>query len=215
MNISKNPIFRRRTEIEQLRILIDANGEIIARLTYALGVEFPKEFYPKKQKEFIDCYKDSVEYVDSDADSDIRSYKFKTLEKDAPYINKERAGGILTLLELSANPGLKEAFTNTTYREALIENVYLMLHTLHQDFRLSEKRITRIITAWTSCDLENPLEWLEELVQEDIHTGYKKLALEVLDKRKYKMQPPTVREQMDAEKYMDDFKRTFMAAEGR
>lgn len=207
MNINKNPKVKRRHEISDFMLIADTNAENLAKLIYTLGREFPKEFYPKRQRDFVDAYGDSVEYIDEPPDKDIRAHKLDELMKDAPYISRTQAESILADLELSAKPEHRRCYANTVFREALAENIYLMLHTLHADFGFGEERISRVASAWRRCQLCEPLEWLEGLLGKDINEGCELEALKILDKRSYRTQQATLREQLDAQKWMDEFRR--------
>lgn len=206
MNINRNPKYKHRGEIAAFLKLADANAAHLAKLIYTLGKLFPKEFYPKRQRELVDAYEDSVGYVTT-PDEDIRTHKMSGLTKDAPYIDRVLCGRLLAQLELSAEPVHKVCYTNPDFREALCDNLFLMLHTLHADFGFGQARIEQTAAAWVGCSLSDPNGWLSELIGEDVNRGCDTLALKVLDKRTRRTPQPTVREQLDAARYMEEFRK--------
>lgn len=208
MNITKNPKIKNKSKIDVFLKMADINAMHLGRLLYALSQEFPKEFYPKRQKEFIDAFRDSVEYIDGVPDADIREHKLCELQREAPYIDFPKAEQVLICMEHRYRKYDTETYyKDKDFRHALIENIALMLHTLRVDFGFGEQRIGRAIGAWVSYEISDPLAYISALCGENINEGCEALALEIIEKRSYRTQKPTVREQLDAQKYMEEFRK--------
>lgn len=163
MKCSKNPLYKDKARVEAMDKILTVAGIHFARLLYILKDE---GFGKKKTCEYFDKYVEAIEYVCGDHDPEIREYRMNKLLQDAPYITYSRAVNVLDCQagfapkELEWIYGLKDA------RGDMIDNIVLAMLVLHYDFGFGEKRIARIMTAWSQCNLNGAVEWAEK------RTGY-------------------------------------------
>lgn len=166
MKITKNPHLKHRTMIRFFDVLMKINAKHLCRLIYLLANDPKAGFYKKRGKAFLNKYIEYIEYVNGDNDKEVRRYRFNELMKDAPYITYSRADNILVCQEAFADDSEKPFYIEKLTRSDLIDNIVLALLVLHYDFGFGEKRIARIMTAWSQCNLSNAVEWAEK------RTGY-------------------------------------------
>lgn len=201
MNCTRNPLLKKRTAIDVYKMLMELNAKQFARLIYVLRTDF--DFYPKKAREFIDRYIESVDYMQEDSDAEVRRHRFDELIREAPYITYSRAFNVLDCQAEYAGKSEQFAYTNRHLRGELVDNIVLALLTLHYDFGFGETRIARVCTAWAHCGQPDAVERMNELVDGAPAEMTRQEIADWLDGRTEKKQRVTIREQIDARKQLE------------
>lgn len=164
MNATKNPKYKNRAKADILGRVMFLNAEHLALLLHTLRKIYPYEWYPAKIRQYIRDFSDTVSTFECGNDSERKQALINKHIKDAPYINYARLSEAYRVLISRAETELD----NTIYHEhnnaeMFIENMLLMLMTLHYDYGYGPKRIGKVIDAWATDRLWDPLAWLDKV----------------------------------------------------
>lgn len=170
MRVTKNPLMKHKSRVEAMDKILTVAGIHFARLLYVLKDE---GFGKKKTCEYWDKYVEAVEYVSGDHDPEIKRYRMNKLLQDAPYITYSRAVNVLDCQAGFAPKDLEWIYGLKDPRGDMIDNIVLSMLVLHYDFGFGEKRIARIMTAWSQCNLSNAIEWAEQYTGNYIESSKK------------------------------------------
>ena len=194
MNCTKNPLFKEKARVEAMDKILTVAGIHFARLLYVLKDE---GFGKKKTCEYWNKYVEAVEYVCGDHDPEIRKYRMNKLLQDAPYITYSRAVNVLDCQAGFAPKDLEWIYSVKDARGDMIDNILLSMLVLHYDFGFGEKRIARVMTAWSQCNLSNAIEWAEQYTGNTIEAS-KKDVYDWLRSTEKKQRTATLAEQKSA-----------------
>ena len=164
MNANKNPKLKNRQKADILGRLMFLNAEHLALLLHTLRKVYPYEWYPAKIRKYINDFSDTVSTFECNNDSERKQALIDGHIKDVPYINYPRVNEAYRTLIMRAESELDKAIYHERINaEMLVENMLLMLMTLHYDYGYGQKRISRIIDAWAADRLREPLTWLDKV----------------------------------------------------
>ena len=194
MKCSKNPLYKEKARVEAMDKILTVAGIHFARLLYVLKDE---GFGKKKTCEYWEKYVEAVEYVSGDHDPEIKRYRMNKLLQDAPYITYSRAVNVIDCQAGFAPKELEWIYGIKDARSNLIDNIVLSMLVLHFDFGFGEKRIARVMTAWSQCNLNGAVEWAEKRTGNHIEAS-KKDVYDWLKETEKKQRTATLTEQKNA-----------------
>ena len=206
MNVTRNPRYKQKAEVNKVMKLSDINVNHRCRLLYVLYINQKYHFYRKKMKEFLDKCDEYAEYILEDRDDELFDYRFEKLLKDCPYITQERAELILDCQEGFATEDEKLLFTDRNCREDMIACILLAMVVLHHEYGFCEDRINRLATEWAHCGVSNPGRWVEKHLKISLHYSDREYIQDWLDKSKPKKRRVTLQEQKYAKAGLEAFR---------
>lgn len=208
MNCLKNPRYKNRKRAHVLARVMEINTEHIAFLLSALKKLYPKSFYPKACKEFIEDYMDTVKEFDCDNDTEMKDYKIKKYLENVPYISMDVARDIFEFIRTRRNDMNtldRRIYAEPNFVDGLTENILLLLIQLHYTNGFGADRIKATIAAWRP--IPEPFKWLEEnadITFEGDDMDVWNYLKEIDDNDKIKQKRlSTAREQLDARRELE------------
>lgn len=198
MRVTKNPKLKRRAEVDLLKHLATVNGNHLCRLIYVILSDSRYGWHKAKGKQFLDKLIENATYIESEGDQEVRTYRLSKMLEDVPYIDYRRAGSILSCQEGFEKGEGKSLYIDRYCRKLLIENILLMLLTLHYDFGFHEKRILRVMTDWSKCGKADCMEWCEKRLGVNIKNSPEGDLYDKLEAITPKKQRTTLQEQRTA-----------------
>lgn len=204
-NPRRNP--KLMNSVEQYSEACNINVMLIANFLDALRALYPKRFGKTGCENYLSHFKDSVKWLEADGDSEIRDYRMNSLLKDMPYVTVDLATNILkTLCELAAAED-RRVLCRPEYVGGLLENIVLLLATLHEDYGFGEMRIGVVISRWLEGQIRDGDKWLAENFDYISDPAADRRYMEdALLERKNRKNRVTVREQLDARRELEALK---------
>ena len=164
MNASKNPKYRNKKKADILSRVMTINVEHMALLMHALYSVNNRIWYPKIIREFICNYQDTVKMFECDNDSERKDALIQKHLRGISYLSYERVWSIYhKLSERAQTEQDRQIYREHDFAKLYVENMLLMLMTLHYDYGYGPKRIGKIIDAWATDRLWDPLAWLDKV----------------------------------------------------
>lgn len=164
MNITKNPLIRRRQREAVWSRLMMINVENLAVLTLTLNELYPKQFYGKAVRGFFENYIETVKLFDSFDETDTKEYRIMQYLAECPYINDALILRLVQHFMRRTVTTIDKCIYNEPNLVALLgENLTLMLIQLHYDYGFGEDRILRTVDAICSGNISDPVKTLDEL----------------------------------------------------
>lgn len=179
----------------------DINIVLIANLLDTLHELYPGAFGRTGMERFLSRFIDNVHWLEADNDSELREYRMKSILTDIPYITKPLAEEIVLKVSSQLNAKLKDVLRSPEFKGGLVENVILMLATLHDDYGFARKRINDVAKRWKDGYIAEGDKWLKEHI--DFRTDResdRRDIIEKLKKSKKKAPRTTAREELDVRK---------------
>lgn len=207
MNISKNPRYKARYEVDLLEQLAIINGKHLCRLLYVILSDSRYGWHKARGKEFLNKLIENAAYIESEGDLEVRTYRLSKMLENVPYIDYRRAGSILNCQEGFEKGRDKSLYIDRYCRKVLVENILLMLLTLHYDYGFHEKRILRIMTEWSKCGKTDCMEWCEKRLGVNIKNSPKGDLYDKLEAITPKKQGTTLQEQRQAKMELEAFRK--------
>lgn len=212
MNCLKNPRYKNRKRAAVLARVMEINTEHIAYLLSALKELYPKSFYPKACKEFIEDYMDTVKEFDCDNDTELKDHKIKQYLEGVPYISMDLARDVLSYI-ISTHQDLttleRKIYGEPCFADSFAENILLLLIQLHYSNGFGADRINAVVAAWHP--IPEPFKWLEnnaDITFEGDDMDVWNYLKEIDDGEKIKKKRlSTAREQLDARRQLAALKR--------
>lgn len=206
MNVARNPRYKARAEVDLLEALAIVNGKHLCRLLYVILSDSRYGWHKAKGKEFLNKLVENAEYIESEGDQEVRAYRLESMLKDVSYIDYRRAESVLSCQEGFEKGENKFIYIDRSCRKLLVENIILMLLTLHYDFGFHEKRILRIMTEWSKCGKADCMEWVEKRLKVNIKESPRSELYEKLEASTPKKQRTTLQEQKQMKAQLEAFR---------
>lgn len=210
MNCLKNPRRNLRlvSAVNRYEEACNINVLCLSNLLESLRELYPKQFGRTGLRRYLDNFKEWVHYLKADDDSEVREYRMSGMLNDMPYISKRLADTILKALAMQASAKDRAVLSVPEYHEGLIENIVVMIATLHYDFGFGESRVKRVINKWREGKIGDGDKWLTENVDyvSDPVAERREMEDEILERKRHKLKV-TVREQLDARKGLETLKK--------
>lgn len=209
MNCLKNP--RRRPKlinaVECYERACNINIVLIANFLEALHELYPKDFGRTGKGRFLDNFVQSVRYLEADNDSEVREYRMAQMLAELPYITKGIAADILKTVALQATAKDRVVLESPEFCAGLVENIVLLLATLHEDCGFGEQRIGRVIERWKLGKITNAEQYMREHLDYSSDPARERRDMEdkLLDRSSRKVRS-TAREQIDARRELEALK---------
>lgn len=207
MNVARNPRYKARAEVDLLKALAIVNGKHLCRLLYVILSDSRYGWHKANGKEFLNKLVENAEYIESEGDQEVRAYRLESMLKDVSYIDYRRAESVLSCQEGFEKGENKFIYIDRSCRKLLVENIILMLLTLHFDFGFHEKRILRIMTEWSKCGKTDCMEWVEKRLKVNIKESPRSELYEKLEATTPKKKRTTLQEQKQAKAGLEAFRR--------
>lgn len=209
MNCMKNPRFKNRRRAAFLARVMEINTEHIAYLLSALKELYPKSFYPKACKEFIEDYMGTVHEFDCDNDTELKDHKIKQYLEGVPYISMDLARDVLAwLARRDMDKRDRSIYDEPCFADSFAENILLLLIQLHYSNGFGADRINAVVAAWRP--IPEPFKWLEDnadITFEGDDMDVWNYLKEIDDGEKIKKKRlSTAREQLDARRQLEALK---------
>lgn len=211
MNCLKNPRYKNRKRAAVLARVMEINTEHIAYLLSTLKELYPKSFYPKACKAFIEDYMDTVREFDCDNDTEQKDYKIKKYLESVPYISMDIARDIFEFIRVQRDMTTldRRIYNEPCFADSLSENILLLLIQLHYSNGFGADRINAVIAAWRP--IPEPFKWLEQnadITFEGDDMDVWNYLKEIDDNDKIKQKRlSTAREQFDARRELEALRR--------
>lgn len=175
------------------------NIVLIANFLEALHELYPKDFGRTGKVRFLDNFMQSVKYLEADNDTEVREYRMGKMLEELPYVTKAIAADILKTVALQAIAKDRDVLDFPEFRAGLIENIILLLATLHEDFGFGEKRIGCVIERWKLGRISDAEQYMRDHLDyiSDPVQDRRDMEDKLLDRRSTKIRS-TAREQLDA-----------------
>lgn len=206
MNCLKNPRRDPRliNAVNCYEMACNVNVMCLANFLESLHELFPKQFGKTGMQRYLKDFIDSVLYLEADNDSEVREHRMAGILHEMPYITKNLAGSILKTLASQATAKDRAVLSSPEYRAGLVENIIMMIATLHSDYGFGEERIKRVIARWVNGKIGDGDEWLAENVDYISDPAADRRDMEdALLERKNRKNRVTVREQLDARRELE------------
>ena len=163
MKVSRNPKVKNKLKADILGRMMKLNAEHLGLLLHTLHELYPADWYPKRIREFIGNFQDTVMYFNSGNDDDLMKARIAKSLEDVPYLSYERVGSAYRTLIGRAHTHIdRTIYHEKNFADNYIENMLLMLLTLHYDHGYGAKRIGAVLRAWPSDRYADPFGWLDE-----------------------------------------------------
>lgn len=212
MNITKNPLIRRRQREAVWSRLMMINVENLAILTLTLNELYPKQFYGKAVQGFFENYIETVKLFDSFDETDTKEYRIMQYLAECPYITEELIERLIHHFAGKAKTRLdREIYKETGLVSLLGENLTLMLLQLHDDYGFGEERLLRTVNAVCSENYKEPLKIIDERFGIKPEEDDKSIREEVRDMERSRREAKRanrneVRDRAEAERCLQEFK---------
>lgn len=184
------------------------NIVLIANFLETLRKLYPERFGKRALQNFLTRFMGSVKYLEADDDTEVREYRMDKMLNDMPYISKTLAEVILKELSGLCRGKDLVVLKSPFYKAGLVENIVLMLATLHYDYGYGESRINAVITAWCKGTITEAAAYMQTEVDyiNDPEQDKREIEKKLLDTRE-KKERVTVREQFDARRELEALKK--------
>lgn len=212
MNASRNPKYKNRAKADILGRVMTINAEHMALLMHAVnGINY-RVWYPKRIRKFICNYQDTVKMFECDNDNERKDAMIRKYLNGVGYLNYERVWSAYhRLAERAVTERDRQIYREHDFAKLYVENMMLMLITLHYDHGMGCKRMREIISAWESDRTEDPLRWLSSYagaeLLDDEQDRYETLEyIDRIAREKRRGVQVSVKEEMTARRQFEEMK---------